>query len=544
MIGKLLNNRYLIEERIGSGGMATVYKAMDQLLDRVVAIKVLNQDDLHDEDSIRKFRREARAAGSLSHYNIVGVYDVGQQDDIHYIVMELVVGKTLKEYIKQQGKLLTSDALNIAIQICDALRHAHNNGVIHRDIKPQNIILSKDKNIKVADFGIARAVSSDTLTKSKDIYGSVRYFSPEQASGDTVGVKSDMYSLGIVIYEMLSGRLPFNGDTPIAWAMKHINDDPIELSEIDPKIPKSLSDIVQKTIQKDPDDRFENIDELRDSLQKFKEGLPVEIEMVKKKQTISRHTKRSAAKKPSKVKANSKKRIITIVAVAAVLLLVGGYFGFTWIREYLDVPEITVPDVTELHLQVAKAKFEELGLKVDVVATRNHPTIAANHVISQSPVGGNKVKKGRTIEVILSEGLEFGQVPDVIGLSKNEAEVTLFNAGYLLGDIFEEHSDTVAVGDVINQNPRPGTEVKTNTAVDLVISKGKKQTNVEMPQLVGLTSQIAMQTIVDNQLAVGAITEERSTEPAGVVISQEIEKGTTVDIGTEINFVVSNGRTP
>lgn len=545
MIGKLLNNRYLIEEKIGCGGMATVYKAKDQLLERDVAVKVLNQADLQDEDSIRKFRREARAAGSLSHYNIVGVYDVGEQDNIHYMVMELVEGQTLKEYIKERGSLGISETISIAMQICDALNHAHMNGVIHRDIKPQNIIITQDRNIKVADFGIARAVSSDTLTHSKDIFGSVRYFSPEQASGEVAGVKSDMYSLGIVMYEMLSGKLPFNGDTPIAWAMKHINDDPVELVNVDHNVPKVLSDIVNKTMQKDPNYRFEDISELKEALIKFKEGLPVKIEMVKKKQpTVSKKKAKQVKKTPKKKsgkKSNTKAIVISVILLA---LVAGTYFGYVWIKDFLEVPEVAVPNVVGDHLQIAKAKILEQGLEIDISATRKDPEIAANHVIIQSPVSGTKVKKGRVIELIISDGPQFDEVPSVEGMTKNDADVALSNAGYEVGDVYEDYSDTVEVGIVIKQGVKAGTELILGTKIDLVVSKGVKATKGPMPKLVGMTNQSAMEAIINNQFTIGEISEENSDKPAGIVLSQDYPEGTELEFGTVINFTISNGRKP
>ena len=539
MINTLLNNRYLIIEVIGSGGMATVYKAQDQLLDRIVAVKVLHHSEMSNEDAVRKFLYEARSAGGLTHFNIVSVYDYGEQDDIYYIVMELVDGQTLREYMPTKQALEIDKAVDFAIQICDGLQHAHSKGVIHRDIKPENIIVTSDGNIKVADFGIARAVTSDTLTRSKDVYGSVRYFSPEQASGDSANAQSDMYSLGMVLYEMLSGTLPFEGDTPIAWAMKHINAQPKELTQANSEIAQELSDIVMKTLQKDPDDRFQDINELKQALMMFKQGLPVQFN--------EREHKSEASQTNMPVKAlNKKKRnpILITVAVIAALIIVGGVYGYNWLSNYLDVGEVEVPSLVGVHIQVATAMLEERGLTIEVMGTQKDETLEANYVIKQDPSEGSIVKEGRVIGVTLSEGAEYSAVPNIGGVTLAEAEVLVFNANLQVGEVIERYSDDIPADHVMMQNPRPDTMVKANTTIDIVISLGPEFKSTKLPDLTGLTSENAYRVLQQLELAVGAITEIPSDKPAGTVVGQTIPAGTEVLTGAKIGLVVSNGRTP
>ncbi len=538
LINEVLNGRYLVLEKIGSGGMATVYKAKDKLLDRLVAVKVLHQNHLDDEDTIRKFRREARAAGSLSHFNIVGVFDVGLHKDIHYIVMELAEGKTLKEYITSEGKLDENNAIEMILQICDALQHAHENGVIHRDIKPQNIILTKDGKAKIADFGIARAVSGDTLTKTEDIYGSVRYFSPEQASGDEVDFRTDQYSLGIVLYEMLSGKLPFEGETPIEWALKHINDKPIQIKKVLPEINQDLADIVMKCLQKDPDDRFVDIEEFAYNLKKYKEGIPVKLTMPKKK-TVTANKKKNVNKKIL----NTKQKLIFAVILLA-FIGVGTYLGIQWFNEYLTVPEVSVPSLVGDHYDEAVIKLEELGLQVETAMKQNHPTIPEDHVIRQRPEAGVVVKEGRVVTLTLSEGIGFQRIPDIITFRLSDAENALERLGFLVGEIKEEYHDEIAEGSVIEVNPRPGTEVKAGTEVVLIISLGKDEETVTVPNIVGMTNFIAQQTLQEAGLVVGEISESRSEEPADTVISQGVRAGISVLPETPIDFVISDGRQP
>jgi serine/threonine-protein kinase len=537
LINTILNDRYLVLEKIGSGGMATVFKAKDNLLDRVVAVKVLNQNHLDDEDTIRKFRREARAAGSLSHFNIVGVFDVGQHEDTHYIVMELAEGNTLKDYITAKGKVEESKAIDIVLQICDALIHAHENGVIHRDIKPQNIILSKEGKAKVADFGIARAVSSDTLTKTEDIYGSVRYFSPEQASGNEVDFRTDQYSLGIVLFEMLTGQLPFKGETPIEWALKHINDKPASIKDILPDINKDLSDIVMKTLQKEPNNRFNSIEEFAYNLKKYREGIPVKLTMPKKRTSTTQN-------KNSKKKLLNTQQKIVFALILVAFIGVGAYLGIQWLNDYLTVPEVYVPDLVGEYYEDAVVRLQELGLDIETTISQNHPTIPEDHIIRQRPEAGVLVKEGRLITLTISEGVGFQRIPEIITFSLSDAEAALQRLGFEIGEIREEYHDDISEGSVIDINPRPGTEVKAGTEVALIISLGKDEDTVTVPNIIGMTNYMAQQALLDAGLTIGNISESRSEKPADTVIEQGVRAGISVLPDTAIDFIISDGRTP
>ncbi len=534
LINITLNDRYLVLEKIGSGGMATVYKAKDTMLDRIVAVKVLHPSHLDDEDSIKKFRREARAAGSLSHYNIVGVFDVGLHEDIHYIVMELAEGETLKEYINKKGKLSEEEAINLTIQICDALSHAHKNGVIHRDIKPQNIILNKERKAKVADFGIARAVSSDTFTKTEDIYGSVRYFSPEQASGENVDQRTDMYSLGIVMFEMLSGQLPYKGESPIEWALKHINEEPISIKKVLPEIDDDLADIVMKTLAKDPDDRFENIEELNYHLKKYKQGMPIKIE--KPKKTIKSKTR------GNKVMNTKQKMLFSVLLVAFMSVLF--FWGIQWFEDYTTVPEVEVPQLVGKHIDKAEQELKSMGLEFDFSIKQSHPTIEENYIIRHSPEAGVKVKKGRTVTLTISEGIGYENIPNVVGFMLSDAEEALQSLGFEIGEITEEYHSEVEEGSIIDINPRPKTEVKVGTTVDLMVSLGQDEDTVKVPNLVGMTKFSAQEALNEAGLDVGEISEIRSYEAADTVLSQSVRPGINVLPETPIDFVISDGRKP
>ncbi len=534
IIDTTLNDRYYILEKIGSGGMATVYKAKDTMLDRIVAVKVLHPSHLDDEDSVRKFRREARAAGSLSHYNIVGVFDVGLHQEIHYIVMELAEGRTLKEYINEKGKLSEEETIEITLQICNALSHAHKNGVIHRDIKPQNIILNNEGNAKVADFGIARAVSTDTLTKTEDIYGSVRYFSPEQAGGENVDHRTDMYSLGIVMFEMLTGELPYKGETPIEWALKHINEKPNSIKNVLPEIADDLANIVMKTLAKNPADRFETIDELAYYLKKYKQGMPVKIE---KPRIIKPKTE-----KDNKIMNSKQKVLFTVLIVAFIGVLV--FWGIQWFEDYTTVPEVTVPQLVGKHIDQAETELESLGLVAEYSIRQSHPTIEEDHVIRHNPEAGVTVKRGRTITITVSEGVGYENIPDITGFTLSDAEEALQKLGFEIGEVNEEYHSEVDEGNIIDINPRPGTEVKVGTVVDLIVSLGQDEDTVRVPEIVGMTKFSAQQELTDAGLEVGKISESRSYEPADTVISQSVRPGINVLPGTPIDFVVSDGREP
>lgn len=554
MIGKILSGRYRIEERIDAGGMAVVYRGQDQLLHRTVAIKVLNPAHLHDEDCIRKFRREARSAASLSHFNIVSVYDVGEEDDIYYIVMEFIDGKTLKELIRQEGTLPVSVALEIARQICDALEHAHQKGIVHRDIKPQNILITGEGHVKVTDFGIARAVSSGTVTRGDEIFGSVHYFSPEQARGGVVNEKSDIYSLGVVMYEMLTGRVPFTGSSPISIAVKHLQAEPEPPRKLDPTIPVEVERIILKAMQRDEALRYPSASSLKRDLESAlrrvtkKESLRALLQQ-DHEQTLKvaplpeDEGGRSLSKKSKKDRRKKKKTSWFAKFLIAVLILMalGAAAGFFFLRSYFSVPEVIVPNVVGLSLTEASSRLDSQGLDYEIVATEWHDSIPANYVISQNPEAERKVKAGRIIDLVLSKGPLVLEVPNVVGMEERNATIELFNAGFEVGTKEYINHETVPKGHVIEQNPHPQAKVQADTKINLVISAGPPIVEVTVPSLIGRSPAEALAILQSIGLKLGEVVEQNADLPSGQIVAQEPAAESVVEVGTAVNVVVSKG---
>ncbi|NMB10491.1 MAG: Stk1 family PASTA domain-containing Ser/Thr kinase [Tissierellia bacterium] len=452
MIGKILGNRYLIEEKVGVGGMAKVYRAKDTLLNRDVAVKVLKDEYMDDEDFLKKFAMEAQSAASLTHANIVSVYDVGSSEvdgkRHNYIVMELVVGKTLKEIIQEKGPLSPEEIVNYGIQIAKALECAHNNKVIHRDIKPHNILIDKDNNLKVTDFGIARISSAATITYTSSVLGTVHYISPEQAKGKFIDEKSDIYSLGIVLYEMATGRVPFDADNAVGIALKHLQDPLVAPKTLVPNLPDGLNNIIIKALEKDPKDRFQSAKEIKSALQNYSEFiLPYEDDALSGKtvrmnpvygdeniQTSNDNIVDEAPEeeeavyemrkdKPEKKKKKKKSKFKTIVLpiLMALAVIVLGIFGTKALKgekkELEKVP--AVKDVTE---DRAIKILENSGFIAEVVKRQESSDIKAGNVISQDPEAGSTLEKGEKVSLIISSGIKEIEVPDLDKMSLDEAE--------------------------------------------------------------------------------------------------------------------------
>ncbi|NLZ54101.1 MAG: Stk1 family PASTA domain-containing Ser/Thr kinase, partial [Thermoanaerobacteraceae bacterium] len=451
MIGKILGNRYKILEKISGGGMALVYKAQCNLLNRIVAIKILKSEFAEDEDFVRRFRREAQAAASLSHPNIVGIYDVGEEDGLYYIVMEYVEGNTLKDLIRQKAPLPLTEVIEMGVQICDALECAHKNMIVHRDIKSQNIMITSDGRVKVTDFGIARATGGSTITNTGNMFGSVQYFSPEQARSDTVDERSDLYSVGVVLYEAFTGKLPFNGETPVSVALKQIQEQPELISNIISGFPKQLEVIVQKCLAKSPDDRYQNAEALKNDL---KQAL-LSAEVVSFKPDNIEHTlvMDNIANNPTSFEINSaaskKKRPknvlkgIGIIAFFVLLFAVFSYLGAALARRYLEVPETIVPNVIGMQEEEAIQKLKEHNLDYNI-AGRVFDTAPAGQVIDQDPKGDQRVKTNRPpIDLIISKGSKAGTVPSIIGRTEQEGIALLENNGFEPGRIIREYSNEI-----------------------------------------------------------------------------------------------------
>ena len=464
MIGKVLAQRYTLQELIGKGGMAMVYRAKDLRTGHSVAIKILRQEYNHDEEFLGRFQREAQAASKMSHHNIVNLLDVGMDGSDRYLVMEYVQGKTLKEVIKEKGKMTPQVAVQIAIRILAALQHAHKNGIIHRDIKPQNILVHADGHIKVADFGIARMADSSTLTKGDNVMGSVHYFSPEQASGRAATEQSDLYSVGVVLYEMLTGRVPFDGDTPVSVAMQHLRSQPASIKTLNPDAPDALCRLVETAMQKDPKYRYQSALEMARDL---RISLDEKAELVGAPQrpTVKTVTEKAVqAVRPGKVSGKTgprrpvrtRRQMAGVVAKWVGMILMcaavfyGLYLGGSSIYQRV-VNTTSAPFLVGLDKAAAVLKAERIGLRTELVEV-NHASIAAGLVIMQTPEFETSMHKNDTIVLTVSKGPTTLKVPRVLGLTGQEAVNILQGQGLIL-TITEKVVSTEPVDTILSQKP-------------------------------------------------------------------------------------------
>ena len=525
MIGKKLVNRYQILERIGGGGMAVVYKARCTLLNRIVAVKILRQQYSIDEDFVRRFRREAQAAASLSHPNIVNIYDVGQDKDVYFIVMEYVEGETLKDLIDREAPLEPARAVNIVRQIANALYHAHCNKIIHRDIKPHNVLISKDGRVKVADFGIARAVTTTTQTFSPNsLMGSVHYFSPEQAKGKLATEQSDLYSLGIVLYEMLTKTLPFDGDSPVSIALKHLQQTIPPASRYNPAVTPGLQAILDKLLEKDKSQRYQNAIDLLAALRTWNSPEAAEAAEADGKAEIDEADTQVfmplVSKKKQWLSQVGKKRLLTwsiiILSVAAAVTL--AVLGFSSLAKLWEVKEIPVPNVVEQSKEAAIAELETVGLQNYSISEMHHDTIPLGYVVRQKPTANQIVKQNRNIELIISKGPVLIDVPGVEGLDVRVAESDLQAKG-LKAKRTDEYSEEHAAGIVIRQDPIEGMKLAKDQKVHLVVSSGPRP--FKMPNVIGKTLFEAEEVFKDLMVDVRRAWNPRQGDsPGGIVTDQ------------------------
>lgn len=580
-IGKLLDNRYEILELIGTGGMAKVYKARCHRLNRLVAIKILREDLAQDAEFRRRFHDESQAVAMLSHPNIVAVYDVSRSSELEYIVMELIDGITLKQYMQKKGnKLNWREALHFITQIVKALGHAHSRGIIHRDIKPHNVMVLRDGSVKVADFGIARVASGGHSTLTQEALGSVHYISPEQARGSHIDARSDLYSAGVVLYEMITGRLPFEGDTPVSVAIQHINSIPLSPREIDPSIPEALEKITMRAMAPNPDDRYSCADEMLSDLEEFRknpninfdydlhEFLPEEepdedktrirpvthihasgedFDRPRSDRAGGRHVQHYEEDEREERRGGSPWTIVA--CVAAVLLFVAGvlYFLFRTFFSGLFAPPVTypVPSLEGKNYEQVLQDTELLGRFTLVLGKTVEDDAAAGTILSQDPAAGSEVGESVTeITVTVSGGAQIVYVPDLYNMEYRTAYITLDKAG-LKYDTELANSDEVAKDHVIASTPLADTPVAPGSTVHLVISLGPKVEEFPMFNVVGMTQANAEKQITFQKLKVGEITPVYSdTVEAGVVVDQYPAVTTMVSEGTEVNLLVSQGPDP
>lgn len=541
----VLEERYELLEHIGGGGMADVYKAHDTVLDRMVAVKILHAQLAGDEDFLEKFRLEAKGAARLSHPNIVGIYDVGQDAERHYIVMEYIAGETLKKKIQREGKLSVEESLRIAKEIARALREAHANNLVHCDIKPHNILVTPDGRVKVADFGIARAVTSSTMTYNGNVIGSVHYFSPEQAKGTKITPKSDVYSLGVVLYEMLTGELPFTGETTVSIALKHLQEEPRPICQHDRTLPPMVEAIVQKAMAKDPLDRPSS-DELIEDIQHAERFLgftgghdtgeadPFATRLMPRVDVEA--TANEEGEDGGLVKPFFQSKIFMAAAVFLIFIgfTVGAFLAF---GKFWSMAEVQVPDVKDRPMALAKQLLETSKLRVSVIEQYD-AKVAAGQVISQSPDAGTMVKEQRVVTLYVSKGGEEMTMPNLKGLSRLSAENKLKNMGLVVGAVYEKVSDQEA-WTVLEQEPAEGKKIAKGQSVELTISKGKQIKLVRVPDFSGGTLEAAKDRLKQLRLSVGTVTSEKSRQAAGTILHQSPRAGTDVDEETSVDFVIA-----
>jgi len=559
---KVLNNRYEIIEKIGGGGMAEVYKARCRVLDRFVAIKVLRSEFVEDEEFISKFKDESQAAAKLNHNNIVNIYDTGIDDNIHYIVMEYVEGTTLKEYIKNNKPLDIKESINIASQIAEALRHAHANKIIHRDIKPQNILITEDKLAKVGDFGIARAISEKTITNSDKSIGSVHYFSPEQARGGYVDNRTDIYSLGVVLFEMVTGRVPFDGETPISVALKHVNENISKPSKYNEKIPKKLEEIILKSTNKSQRLRYHNIDEMIEDLKNVFDTntkmsyIPTKDDIEKEEalrkffesdgeDSTLKEKRKQKVQSVNEEKPNKNKKLkMTILAIilALAITVTLTIFAINYIKGYLITEEVSMPDIIGLDEEIAEKQIEELGLEFEIEDRVYNPDYDEGQIITQNIKAESKVKTKFPIKVIVSLGEKLVNVPGIKDEHSNKAAILLREAGLKEGEITYEFSEEIPWGLVIEQDPSVDEKVSEGTEVSYIVSKGPEVEYLLMPNLIGLNREESERTINSRGFQLGTVSEKSNDEyEEGIVYYQSYPAGTEVEVGTTIDMIVSTG---
>lgn len=565
MNGRILGGRYELIENIGEGGMAIVYKARDNKLNRLVAVKILKKEFADNEDISQKFKREATAIAKLSDPNIVNVLDVGHEEEsnMDYFVMEYVDGKTLKDTIIYNGKLGYSTAIDIAIQVAKALECAHKNNIIHRDVKPQNILVTENGDVKVTDFGIAKSSTASTITNTTTIMGSAHYLSPEQAKGTFIDLRSDMYSLGIVLYEMVTGRLPFEGESPVTIALKHIQEEPKSPKDINSSIPESINQLIIKSISKDPINRYQNSRELIVDLQKIKENPDVNLDTknnfddsrtiimtpiksmereVKEKVEVTTNNNfydedESSEEQEKKVIKNKNKKnnklLIIIAIIASILLIGGGVFALSSLGKSGG---IIVPDIVGMKVEDAKKQLESMGLSLEVTDTKNSEKVK-DTILESNPKAKQVVKKGTVLKVIISSGVEKVKVPDLRDYEVNYIIQILDQLG-LKYTILEEYSNSIETGYFISQYPERDVEVDKGSEVKVTISKGPEIKTINIENYRGLNIEEAKKKLENANIPYEIIEKETDRESENGIVLNQSRDGLQIDDGSKLTLEI------
>ena len=553
MLGSILNGRYEIIEKVGIGGMAIVYKAKDIYLKRIVAVKVLKEQYLEDKEFIKKFVIEAQSVANLNNQNIVKIYDVGQHIEdgkiYNYIVMEYIKGKTLNELIKDKGRLNSNAVVSISKQIASALDCAHKHHIIHRDIKPHNIIIDENLNVKVTDFGIARIATSSTIT----------YISPEQAKGKFIDEKSDIYSLGVVMYEMVTGRVPFDTDNAVGIAMQHINEPLVEPIKLVPNLEPWLNATIVKCMEKNPENRFESAESLIRALEDKSVGTNPKATFNDNtnralyRESVYKADKQKDFNKPI-IKNNNKNReqlkkkkgifdySITYV-VLALFIIASVFFIYRLAISNKATNTVKVPAVIGLDKDEAIKVLKEKKLNGLIVKTVNDDSVEAGKIVQQSPAPNAEAKEGTNVELTVSVGKNKTIVPNLSNVEFEKVEELLKKSNLTLGKVERKYDDKVDENKVISQSINYGDEVEKGTKIDIVVSRGKEDKKVEVPDLIGKTEADAIKALYDSGLAVGRTEKKADSKKAGTVIWQSYGKGVKVDASTKVDIVVSSGKT-
>lgn len=554
--GEKIGGRYKVIRSLGTGGMATVYLAYDLILNRQVAVKVLRYDFTNDQAAIRRFQREALSATQLTHPNIVGVYDVGEEDGNHYIVMEYVDGMDLKNYIRQRGPIPPKHAVEVMKQILSAIDMAHKNGIIHRDIKPQNILIDADGNVKITDFGIAIVLSETSLTQTNTVLGSVHYLSPEQARGGMATIQTDIYALGIVLFELLVGYVPFDGETAVSIALKHFQEPLPSIAAMLPNIPQSLENVILKATEKEVLYRYPSCSEMYEDLSSVFDAHrenerpyvhrhhmdeTIAISPVKPVQqhTIAQEVPNiivADTKEASPQKNGKKYGKMLIGAVMAIIVVLGAWFT---LHAFNESNKVTIPTLIGKTQQEATKLIQDAGLKLGDVTEQASDSVEAGKVISSSPASSTIVKKGDTVQLVVSKGTDKVTIGDYTNQAYTDVYTALRSKGIMVERV-EAYDSTVAAGAIIKQSIQPQTQVVAKeTTIQFTVSKGKEMTTV--PSLVNKTKEEAEQLLATAGLVAQSSEEFSISVSKGNVVSQSVSANTEVEKGSTVSFVVSKG---